>query len=242
LKQVYVLGTNCVDNSPTPEAAETFIREGLQVDAEIPSNSITGYEFMQDYRVHLKTSDDYITKPYFSLPGSIAEQSIAKSCLACFDYTNGLADVVVGYMGAPLISGQRMDQSDQTLTIRNERGATMVQTAVDAGRLHVGSTATGKGNHEQLATATVNSDAQVQAMMDASLVKQKGMPVWMGEIFAFVLRSAGPTGINFARYSIDYHILRNYLYVLNERQSLSDGTDDVTEKHDRFLLNRVTRI
>lgn len=43
LKAVYVLGTNCADNSPTPEAAQNFISKGLQVD---PSN-VQGYEFMQ---------------------------------------------------------------------------------------------------------------------------------------------------------------------------------------------------
>lgn len=225
LEQVYVLGTNCVDNSPTPQAAEAFLRDGLKVD--IQSSSVRGYEFMQDYRVHVKTKDSYITKPYFSLPGSIAEQSIAKSCLSCFDYTNGLADVVIGYMGAPLAQGQRMDQADQTLTVRNERGAAMIHTAVVAGRLQLGEIATSSssagstGKHfETLAAATVNSDAQVQAMVGGQ-VRENGMPVWMGEILAFVLRSTGPTGINFARYSIDYHILRNYLHVLEQSKAAS---------------------
>ena len=38
----------------------------------------------------------------------------------------------------------------------------------------------------------------------------------MGEILAFVVRNyVAPKGVNFARYSIDYHILRNYLHVLD---------------------------
>jgi coenzyme F420-reducing hydrogenase beta subunit len=115
LDQVYVLGTNCADNSPTPQAAERFIRDGVQIPT---SDDDLGYEFMQDFRVHVKTTRSYVTKPYFCLPGTIAEQSIAKSCLSCFDYTNGIADVVVGYMGAPLRGRSRMDQSDQTLTVR----------------------------------------------------------------------------------------------------------------------------
>lgn len=41
LDNVYVLGTNCVDNSPTPEAAQDFVRKGLGVD------NVIGYEFMQ---------------------------------------------------------------------------------------------------------------------------------------------------------------------------------------------------
>lgn len=219
LEQVYVLGTNCVDNSPTPQAEKTFVRDGIKVETD--STIVLGYEFMQDYRVHVKTNGSYMTTPYFCLPGSIAEQSIAKSCLSCFDYTNGLADVVVGYMGAPLSPGRRMDQSDQILTVRNERGATIVQTAVTAGRLRVGEIASGTGKHELMVGATVDSDPHVQAMVGGD-VKDKGMSLWMGEILAFVLRSTGPTGINFARYSIDYHILRNYLHVLQQSKSPTD--------------------
>jgi coenzyme F420-reducing hydrogenase beta subunit len=214
LDQVYVLGTNCADNSPTPEAAERFLRDGVQVQVADPQ-TIRGYEFMQDFNVHVKTDDAYITRPYFSLPGTIAEQSIAKSCLACFDYTNALADVVVGYMGAPLKDGARMQESFQTLTVRNERGAGMVKTAVEAGLLRLGDVAVGKGGHERLAAATVQGDTLVMAMTGRG-VPESGMPVWMGRILAFVISKTGPTGISFARYSMDYHILRNYLHVLNE--------------------------
>ncbi|CAJ1944443.1 unnamed protein product [Cylindrotheca closterium] len=212
LKEVYVLGTNCADNSPTPEAANNFIEQGLSVKSE----SVLGYEFMQDFKVHVKTTDSYVTKPYFSLPGTIAEPSIAKSCLACFDYTNGLADVVVGYMGAPLDSNSRMDESFQTIAIRNERGVQMVQTAVKASRLKLHGTAPGKGGHESLSSATVAADSIVLSMVGEKDPPEQGMPALMGEIMAFAMRNLGPKGINFARYSVDYHLLRNYLHILNE--------------------------
>jgi len=213
LDNIYVLGTNCVDNSPSPEAAQRFLQEGVQIDTL--KEKVRGYEFMQDYKVHVKTQDGYVKKPYFCLPGTIALPSIATSCLACFDYTNGLADVVVGYMGAPL-AGARMDESYQTLTVRNERGSRMVQTAIEADRLHVGEVAWGSGSHEKLASATVASDSIVLDMVGGK-IPEKGMPLFMGNILAFVLSNVvGPKGINFARYSIDYHILRNYLHVLQE--------------------------
>lgn len=213
LEQVYVLGTNCADNSPTVEAAQNFIQKGISgVDSV---KTVQGYEFMQDFKVHVKTETSYVTQPYFTLPGTIADSSIAMSCRACFDYTNALADVVVGYMGAPLEANARMDQSFQTLTVRNERGAQMLQTAVAASRLVLGDVATGQGSHEQLASATITSDALVAAMVDQP-VPEVGMPGWVGEFMAFGMRQFGPKGINFARYSIDYHILRNYLHILNE--------------------------
>jgi coenzyme F420-reducing hydrogenase beta subunit len=204
LDQVYVLGTNCADNSPTPQAAKDFIEKGVKMD----STSVRGYEFMQDFRVHVKTGSDYVKTPYFVLPGTIAEASIAPSCLTCFDYTNGLADVVVGYMGAPLDG--RMDQSFQTLTIRNERGAAMV--AQSGVRLF--GNAEGHGSHEQLASATISSDSIILNLLGDPVPKE-GMPRWVGEIMATVMTTVGPKGLHFAKYSIDYHLLRNYLYVLS---------------------------
>lgn len=38
-------------------------------------------------------------------------------------------------------------------------------------------------------------------------------PVWVGNIIARILRAVGPTGLEFGRYSIDYHYIRNFLYV-----------------------------
>lgn len=214
LKEVYVLGTNCVDNSPTPDAADQFLRQGVGLPMANDDDRPIGYEFMQDFKVHVKTSNGYVSKPYFSLAGTIAEKAIAKSCLACFDYTNSLADVVVGYMGAPLGFNQRMTHSLQTLSIRNDAGRSMVDTAVQSGRLKLEGVAKSCGpSHEQLAEATVLSDAIVQGMVGGN-VPAKEMPTWIGEILAMLLQATGPKGVAFARYSIDYHILRNYLHVL----------------------------
>lgn len=214
LDEVYVMGTNCVDNSPTPEAAEQFIREGVQ----IPENEqVLGYEFMQDFKVHVKTETSYITKPYFSLPGTIADPSIATSCKACFDYTNALADVVVGYMAAPLDANNfRMDQSFQTLTVRNAKGATMVKIAQEANRLEIGEVASGRGSHEILASSTVDNDSIVLGMIGGDIPEQ-GLPTWIGELMALAMTNLiAPKGVSFGRYSIDYHLLRNYLHVLHE--------------------------
>ena len=39
------------------------------------------------------------------------------------------------------------------------------------------------------------------------------MPVWLGNILARVLLALGPKGLEFGRYSVDYHFIRNWLYV-----------------------------
>jgi hypothetical protein len=253
LDEVYVLGTNCADNSPNPQAASKFISNGVRIPPQdVPY--VSGYEFMQDFRVHVKIDDgdtSYITRPYFALPGTIAEESIAKSCRACFDYTNSLADVVVGYMGAPLVGNDaRMDASYQTLTIRNERGMTMVQSAIDVSRLEVGDTASGTGSHEGLASATVSSDVLVSAMVGKE-IPASGMPIWLGEVLALGLRAVGPKGVSFARYSIDYHILRNYLFVLKQwgyeqaRASVPQYALDIADhytKTDKSFLELVNAV
>ena len=41
----------------------------------------------------------------------------------------------------------------------------------------------------------------------------KPMPVWLGNILAAVLLKAGPKGLEFGRYSLDYHTIRNWLHV-----------------------------
>jgi len=220
LEEVYVLGTNCADNSPTPEDAQEFLWRSVPSIAD-ENKKVLGYEFMQDFRVHVKYEDgnsatnvSYERMPYFSLPGNVAKFAIAESCLACFDYTNALADVVVGYMGAPLGSDSNMDQSYQTITIRNSRGAKMIQYALDAGRLELGPVASGSGSHEKIAMTTVASDNIVQEMIGGDM-KEQGMPRFLGEIMATVIRSVGPKGVSFARYSLDYHLLRNYLHVID---------------------------
>ena len=116
-------------------------------------------------------------------------------------------------MAAPLESSQNsnMEQSYQSLTVRNSRGELMIQSALNAGRLELGPNATGKGSHEKLAMATVSSDNIVQKMIGGEM-KTQGMPRFLGEIMASVMTTIGPKGVSFARYSIDYHVLRNYLH------------------------------
>ena len=231
LDELLVLGTNCADNSPTPEAAKNFLDAGVGVE---DVKTVKGYEFMQDFRVHVKMDSDYTKTPYFCLPGTVAAPSIATSCLACFDYINSLADVVVGYMGAPLPKGGRMDLADQTLTIRNAKGASLVDNAIFRGRLDIKNpSAGGSGKHEKLASATVAKDSAVVAITGGK-IPEKGMPRLAGEVMATVLGGLGPKGIAFARYSLDYHVLRNYLHTVNEW-----GEETATRRMPKYARDMI---
>jgi hypothetical protein len=98
--------------------------------------------------------------------------------------------------------------------------------------------AKGQGRHESFALSTVQSDSIVQKMIGGK-IPEKGLPLWMGEILAFVLQKLGPTGVHFARYSIDYHILRNYLHVVDVWGE--DAAADFMPTYAKEIVNEYLR-
>lgn len=185
LEKLYVLGTPCVDN---------VTRAGLQKFLETTSKSpdtVVHYEFMQDFRVHFKHEDGSIeTVPFFGLKTNKLKDVFAPSCMSCFDYVNSLADIVVGYMGAPF--------GWQWIVVRNERGKEMLDLVKD-----------------QIDTQPVMSQGNRQAAVQQSIpAYDKGvtLPMWAAKLMGVVIEKIGPKGLEYARFSIDSHFTRNYLY------------------------------
>ncbi|KAL8162854.1 hypothetical protein V2J09_014343 [Rumex salicifolius] len=189
LEKLYVLGTNCVDNG-TREGLDKFLKA-----ASSDPETVLHYEFMQDYKV-----------PYFCLPANDLVDVIAPSCYSCFDYTNGLADLVVGYMGVPKYPGVSMTQHPQYITVRNERGKEMLSLIENL--LEVTPTIT-SGNRRPFVVETVKADDAAKLGKGPS----QPAPRFIGNLIAYILNLIGPKGLEFARYSLDYHTIRNYLYV-----------------------------
>lgn len=185
LEKLYVLGTPCVDN---------VTRAGLQKFLETTSKSpdtVVHYEFMQDFRVHFKHEDGSTeTVPFFGLKTNQLKDVFAPSCMSCFDYVNSLADIVVGYMGAPF--------GWQWIVVRNERGQEMLDLVKD-----------------QIDTQAVMSQGNRQAAVQQSIpAYDKGvtLPMWAAKLMGVVIEKIGPKGLEYARFSIDSHFTRNYLY------------------------------
>ncbi|KAI8537791.1 hypothetical protein RHMOL_Rhmol09G0051800 [Rhododendron molle] len=156
--------------------------------------------------VHLKHLDGRIEEvPYFSLPANELVDVIAPSCYSCFDYTNALADLVVGYMGVPKYGGISMTQHPQYVTVRNQRGREMLSLV--KGLLEITPTTT-SGDRRPFVMETVKADDKAKLGMGPS----KPAPKLIGNLIAFLLNLIGPKGLEFARYSLDYHTIRNYLY------------------------------
>lgn len=186
LEKLYVLGTPCVDN---------VTRAGLQKFLETTSRSpdtVVYYEFMQDFRVHFKHEDGSLeTVPFFGLKTNQLKDVFAPSCMTCFDYVNSLADLVVGYMGAPF--------GWQWIVVRNDIGQSMLDLVQD-----------------QIETQLVSSKGDRQQAVQQSIpAYDQGvtLPMWAAQLMGVVIERVGPKGLEYARFSIDSHFTRNYLYV-----------------------------
>lgn len=204
LEKLYVLGTPCVDN---------VTRAGLQKFLDTTSRSpetVVHYEFMQDFRVHFKHEDgSEETVPFFGLKTNQLKDVFAPSCMSCFDYVNGLADLVVGYMGAPF--------GWQWIVVRNPRGQEMLDLV-----------------QNQLETQPVTSQGDRHNAVQQSIpAYDKGvtLPMWAAKLMGIVIEKVGPKGLEYARFSIDSHFTRNYLYVKrNYPQKLGDHVPKFAQK------------
>jgi 3,8-divinyl protochlorophyllide a 8-vinyl-reductase (ferredoxin) len=206
LEKLYVLGTPCVDN---------VTRAGLQKFLDTTSRSpktVVYYEFMQDFRVHFKHEDGSTeTVPFFGLKTNQLKDVFAPSCMSCFDYVNSLADLVVGYMGAPF--------GWQWIVVRNSTGQEMLNLVQD-----------------QLETQLVTSKGDRHDAVQQSIpLYDKGvtLPMWAAKLMGIAIERIGPKGLEYARFSIDSHFARNYLYV--KRQHPEKLDDHVPEYAKRIV-------
>lgn len=204
LEKLYVLGTPCVDN---------VTRAGLQKFLETTSDSpdtVVAYEFMQDFRVHFKHEDGRVEKvPFFGLKTNQLKDVFAPSCMTCFDYVNSLADLVVGYMGSPF--------GWQWIVVRNDTGKEMLDLV-----------------ENQLNTQPVMAKGdRKQAVQNSIPAYDKGvtLPMWAAKLMGVVIEKVGPQGLEYARFSIDSHFTRNYLYVKrNYPEKLEAHVPDYAKK------------
>ena len=204
LEKLYILGTPCVDN---------VSREGLQKFLDTTSRSpdtVVHYEFMQDFRIHFKHEDGSIEKvPFFGLKTNKLKDVFAPSCMSCFDYVNSLADLVVGYMGAPF--------GWQWIVVRNDTGKEMLDIV-----------------REQLNTQPVMSQGDRSNAVQQSIpAYDKGvtLPMWAAKMMGVVIERIGPKGLEYARFSIDSHFTRNYLHLQrNYPQKLESHVPDYAKK------------
>jgi len=126
--------------------------------------------------------------------------------MSCFDYLNSLADLTVGYVGAPLVG----EEKRQWVLVRTEKGKRLLNLVRDELQIFP---ETRKGD----CTNAVKQSASlmVERMKHEHLPPKTGrrIPIWLGNIIAKVMSLVGFKGLEFARYSVDFHLIRNYYFV-----------------------------
>jgi 3,8-divinyl protochlorophyllide a 8-vinyl-reductase (ferredoxin) len=109
LEELYAIGIPCSDNVAYPD-----LTRFLDLISRSPA-TVVHYEFMQDFSVHLRHENGRVEKVNFiDIPMRELGDVFPSACLSCFDYANGLADITLGYMGAPF--------GWQWVLVRNARG------------------------------------------------------------------------------------------------------------------------
>ncbi len=196
LDSLHVLGTPCSDNTTT-ERFHQFL--GLLTDRP---ERVTYLEFLADFRVELRFDDGterFI--PFMQLPISkLPRDFFPLTCRACFDYTNSLSDLTVGYMGG---------EGEQWLLVRTARGQAMLELIRDEVVLGaVGSRGDRRGPVGTFVRLLERS---------AGGLPVRGAPQWMRPLIGWMQRRFGPKGLEFARTRVEMKMAEGVLNLRAER-------------------------
>jgi len=69
--------------------------------------------------------------------------------------------------------------------------------------------------------------------LDKEYSSRRKIPVWFGHTLAGVFGMIGPKGKGFARYSVDFHLIRHYYYV---KFRYPEHLETLVPRHVRVIL------
>lgn len=196
LEALHVIGTPCSDNTTTANFHAFLAR----LD-EAPE-TIAWLEFLPNFTVGLRYDDGRERQiPFLALPlADLPPDFFPETCRVCVDYTNALADLVVGYMGGA---------GDQWILVRNARGAAMLDLVAD-----------------ELVTRPVISrgarTGAVRALRTALERANGGLPLRrapqaLRPMIGWAMRAFGPKGLEFARARVEMKLLEAVLTLRRTR-------------------------
>ncbi len=185
------------------------------------AESVVHMEFMPDYRVWLRHEDGHTEKvSYFGLPmDKMGDDIFPDSCLSCFDYTNSLSDLTIGYLGATM--------PFQWILVRTPEGEElfeMLRPYLEFDQLRQ------KGNRAKVVEQSV-------AML---LNPRKPLPAWGVKLLTFVVSRFGLKGLEFARGTLTMKWARNLHFIRtkypdHENELVPSFAKRVLEKYDSKL-------
>ena len=200
---IYVVGIPCTDNVHPKNFR--YILSKISRSHE----TVRHYEFMQDFTVHLRHVDGSFEKvPFFCLPKELSRSDLlAACCRSCFDYMNSLADITVGYMAAPL----DVERMYQWVIVRTNKGNELYKLIADELEIFPetseGDCKSAVQNYAQQILDQLKQEGEVENGSEVSMSLEEGMQL------AEYLYSVGPRGLEWARYAIETHLIRNYYFV-----------------------------
>lgn len=186
-EKVYCIGLPCTDIVSYQNLMK-FLNL-ISTSAE----TIVHMEFMPDYRVWMRHEDGHTEKVgYFELPMDKMDANIfPDSCMSCFDYTNSLSDITIGYLGAKM--------PYQWILVRTETGQElfeMLRPYLEFGDI------TQSGDHRKAVAAYI-------PMLD----NPRKLPKWGAKLLGFVVRHRGLKGVEFARGTLSMKWARNLHFI-----------------------------
>ena len=196
---IYVVGIPCTDNIYPKNLR--YILSRISRSHE----TVRHYEFMQDFTVHLKHVDGTLERvPFFSLPPELSSSEVLTPCCrSCFDYMNGLSDITVGYMAAPL----DIEKMNQWVVVRTDKGEKLRSLIADELETFP------EGSRGDRTDAVKQYAQQLMERLAGGGEERQSMSMEDGMSFAEWLYDVGPRELEFVRYGIETHLIRNYYFV-----------------------------
>jgi coenzyme F420-reducing hydrogenase beta subunit len=201
LEKLYIIGIPCTDNTSYPD-----LQRFLELVSKSPE-TVVHHEFMQDFRIWLRHEDGHVEKVNFvdldveALGGQLGVFPAA--CLACFDYQNALADITVGYMGGPLPPTELW----QWTMVRTDLGEELFEMIRP--QLEIG-----------FKTESGNRRPGMREMVRMMRNPRPRPPMPIRKLVAFLQRTRGPKGLEFARSVVEQKLLRNLQFVRDRHARL----------------------
>jgi coenzyme F420 hydrogenase subunit beta len=187
LQRIDVIGIPCSDNVAYPDLV--YFLEQVSRSPQ----TIVHYEFMQDYSLKMRHEDGRIEQLNFiDFPMDKLDGVFPSACLSCFDYANTLADITIGYMGAPL--------GWQWVLARTERGEQLLELL--------------RPELEFQPASSGGDRTRGMPRYLQMLARPPGKPPKpIRRLIAWLQRTRGPRGLEFARAIIEMKLFRNLQHV-----------------------------
>ncbi len=196
LERLDFIGIPCSDNVTYED--QRFFLSTISRSAD----TVVHYEFMQDFSLWLKHENGKRERVnYIDFPMDKLQGIFPSACLSCFDYPNALADITIGYMGAPL--------GWQWVLARTARGVELLDLL--------------RPDLESRPLSEAGDRTRGMPRFIQMLAKRPAKPPKLvRKLIAFLQRRRGPRGLEFARAIIEMKLLRNFTHVREKFPQLEE--------------------